>query len=192
MKSNVEQKPVPLSLGQKVPSMTDTIDCAMEASLADAQSCVLVATEGTQSWQRVIPDCWTVSHWPFPVIWHDSISHADTLTHTDLCLICKTVFIIMGKREAYRINRLEWKETQSGGNTEGIKMKAGWKKKRIATEIRECDEQRSNVALGAEIFALALGSSLSQQECQFFQVWPFCLLCVLLEVIIIWTDHLRI
>lgn len=42
-------------------------------------------------------------------------------------------------------------------------MKTG-SKKRAATEIRECEEQRSNMAPGAEIFTSSLGSGLAQQE----------------------------
>lgn len=36
LKSAVQHKPVPLDPAQKVPSMTDSIDCAIEASLAEA------------------------------------------------------------------------------------------------------------------------------------------------------------
>lgn len=36
LKSAVQHKPVPLDLAQKVPSMTDSIDCAIEAPLAEA------------------------------------------------------------------------------------------------------------------------------------------------------------
>lgn len=57
LKSTVQHKPLLLDLVQKIPPVTDGIDCAIEASLEDAWSCVLVATEGAHCWQGVVPDC---------------------------------------------------------------------------------------------------------------------------------------
>lgn len=140
------------------------------------QSCVLVRTEATRCWQEVIPDCWTVSYWPFSVIWHDSVFHADTLTHSDLCLICNTVFISM-KRRPVGLTIWNKRKLEVGEN-------GGEKQWRVKKKITEWEEQRSNVAHRVEISVSALGWSLTQQESPVLSGMTFCLLCGLLKTLL--------
>lgn len=148
------------------------------------QSCVLVRTEGTRCWQEVIPDCWTVSYWPFSVIWHDSVFHADTLTHSDLCLICNTVFISMKRRPVGLTiwNKRKLEVGENGGEKQGrVKKKNNGVRR---TKVKR-GSQSWDLCLCPWLKSYTAGEPCSSRYDLLSSLWAF-------KNIIIWKDHLKI